>query len=68
MNMISLAENSFLAYMIIAEASHKKLLMKVEEAVETQLNGAERRITAVNKAISEAKNDPNWTSYSRVSE
>eukprot|EP00257_Ricinus_communis_P014601 XP_015572309.1 meiosis-specific protein ASY3 isoform X1 [Ricinus communis] len=32
------------------KASHKKLLMKVEEAVETQLNGAERRITAVNKA------------------
>ncbi|XP_065859899.1 meiosis-specific protein ASY3 isoform X2 [Euphorbia lathyris] len=35
------------------KASHEKLVDKVEEAVETQLNDADRRITAVNKSAKE---------------
>lgn len=34
----------------IAEASHQKLLMQAEEAVRTQLDDAQRRIVAVQKA------------------
>jgi hypothetical protein len=40
----------FVVYLHIAEASHQKLLMQAEEAVKTQLDGAQRRITAVQKA------------------
>ncbi|CAK7348552.1 unnamed protein product [Dovyalis caffra] len=40
----------FIDYLYIAEASHQKLLMQAEEAVETQLDDAQRRITAVHKA------------------
>ncbi|XWS76741.1 hypothetical protein CRYUN_Cryun01aG0203800 [Craigia yunnanensis] len=35
------------------KASHQKLLMHVEEAAETQLNNAERRITAVHESARE---------------
>ncbi|KAF9688051.1 hypothetical protein SADUNF_Sadunf02G0156700 [Salix dunnii] len=40
----------FVVYLHVAESSHQKLLMQAEEAVKTQLNDAQRRITAVHKA------------------
>ncbi|KAG6749725.1 hypothetical protein POTOM_046792 [Populus tomentosa] len=50
-------KQSMAAY-VIAKASHQKLLMQAEEAVKTQLDDAQRRITAVHKAISKGTNAP----------
>ena len=34
---------------ILSEASHRKLLLQAEEAIETQLNDAQRKVTTVQK-------------------
>lgn len=39
-----------LIYLLIVEAMHQKLFVNMEEAVETQLSDAHRRITAMHKA------------------
>jgi hypothetical protein len=40
----------YILIILLTEASHRKLLLKMEETVETQLNDAQRRITAIHEA------------------
>lgn len=44
-------QKSYIFYQLSsAEAFHRKLLLQMEEAVESQFNDAKRRITAINEA------------------
>lgn len=40
----------YILLILLTETSHRKLLLQMEEEVNTQLNDAERRITAIHEA------------------